>query len=220
MKLTKAIYTFTMTRSKKAIIQKYGNTFWNEFKNHSKVYLLEILPKVIDIGDSIFAFNYDFCPAYIAWYKAFIELGLSSEDAVKEIWMMNEKLITTIPKCLLSMSVNAYIGSFRKKAAQHEQKQKAGVLHPYDWKIVYREISDNTFELDITECGMLKMSRDFDAMGMYPMICRMDYLFSHYMGNGFERTKTLGDGDDCCNCRYHIVGSCEWSPERGFKNRK
>lgn len=220
MKLTKTIYSFTMARSKKAITQKYGNAFWNEFKNRSKVHLLEILPKVIDIGDSIFAFNYDFCPAYIAWYKTFMELGLSSEDAMKEIWMMNEKLITTIPKFLMSISANAYIGSFRKKAVQHERKQVAGVLHSYDWKIVYREISDNTFELDITECGMLKMSRDFDAMGMYPMICRMDYLFSHYMGNGFERTKTLGDGDDCCNCRYHIIGSCEWSPERGFKDRK
>lgn len=220
MKLTKTIYSFTMIRSKKAITQKYGNAFWNKFKSRSKVYLLEIIPEVMDIGNSIFAFNYDFCPAYIAWYKAFMELGLSSEDAVKEIWMMNEKLITTIPKCLMSMSVNAYIGSFRKKSAQHEQKQTAGVLHPYDWKIVYREINENTFELDITECGMLKMSRDFDAMGMYPMICRMDYLFSHYMGNGFERTKTLGDGDDCCNCRYHIVGSCDWSPERGFKDRK
>ncbi|WP_315115539.1 hypothetical protein [uncultured Clostridium sp.] len=33
-------------------------------------------------------------------------------------------------------------------------------------------------------------------------------------------TKTLGDGDDCCNCRYIIGGSCEWSPEKGFVDRK
>jgi hypothetical protein len=48
----------------------------------------------------------------------------------------------------------------------------------------------------------------------------MDYLFAHLMNNGFERTKTLGDGDDCCNCRYYLTGSCEWSPEKGFADRK
>lgn len=30
----------------------------------------------------------------------------------------------------------------------------------------------------------------------------------------------LGDGDDCCNCRYHIEGSCEWSSEKGFNEEK
>jgi hypothetical protein len=220
VKLTKTVYSLTMLRTKKVIIQKYGNVFWNEFKIRSKEHVTEILPQVTDIGSSIFAFNYEFCTAYIAWYKAFMELGLSSNEACIEIWMMNEKLVTIIPKWLVYMSVKAYIGGFRKKAVQHVQKQEAGNLHPYDWKLGYHEISDNTFELDITECGMLKLSQDFDAMGMYPMICRMDYLFSHYMGNGFERTKTLGDGDDCCSCRYSIIGSCEWSPEKGFENRK
>ncbi|MGE5327881.1 MAG: L-2-amino-thiazoline-4-carboxylic acid hydrolase [Deltaproteobacteria bacterium] len=220
MKLTKAIYNLVMARSKKVITQKYGIDFWRGFKTRSNVQLLKILSKAPDIGNSIFAFNYDFCPAYIAWYKAFMELGLSSDEACKEIWIMNERLVTIIPKWLMAMSVKTYIGGFRKKAAQHEQRQKANSLHPYDWKFVYREINENTFELDITECGMLKLSQDFDAMGMYPAVCRMDYLFSHYMGNGFERTKTLGDGDDFCNCRYHIVGSCDWSPEKGFEDRK
>ncbi|MEN6350201.1 MAG: L-2-amino-thiazoline-4-carboxylic acid hydrolase [Syntrophomonas sp.] len=118
------------------------------------------------------------------------------------------------------MSVKAYIGGFRKKAAEHAKKTRANALHPYDWKIAYREINENTFEIDITECAMLKLAKDFDVLGMYPAICRMDYLFSHYMGNGFERTKTLGDGDECCNCRYHIVGNCEWSPEKGFESRR
>jgi hypothetical protein len=67
---------------------------------------------------------------------------------------------------------------------------------------------------------MKKLAHDFGTDGLLPGICRMDYLFAHLMGNGFERTKTLGDGEDCCNCRYHIEGSCDWSPERGFVDRK
>lgn len=44
----------------------------------------------------------------------------------------------------------------------------------------------------------------------------MDYMYANIMGNGFERTKTLGDGDDCCNCRYFMKGDCEWSPQKGL----
>lgn len=149
-----------------------------------------------------------------------MDLGLSSDEAGREIWAMNECLVTMIPRWLMPLSVKAYIGGFRKKAAEHAKKTRANALHPYDWKIAYREINENTFEIDITECAMLKLAKDFDVLGMYPAICRMDYLFSHYMGNGFERTKTLGDGDECCNCRYHIVGNCEWSPEKGFESRR
>jgi hypothetical protein len=99
-------------------------------------------------------------------------------------------------------------------------RQDRGELHPYDWHLTYREVSANTFEIDITECGLKKLAHDFAADGLLPGICRMDYLFSWLMGNGFERTRTLGDGDDCCNCRYHLVGDCEWSPEKGFETRK
>jgi hypothetical protein len=93
-------------------------------------------------------------------------------------------------------------------------------MHPYDWKIRYRNINDKVFEIDIYECAMIKVCRDYDAMGLFPAMCRMDYLFSHYMGNGFERTRTLGDGDDCCNCRYILPGTCEWPSEKGFEDRK
>lgn len=36
----------------------------------------------------------------------------------------------------------------------------------------------------------------------------------------FKRTKTLGDGDEFCNCHYEMKGSCECSPEKGFEHRK
>lgn len=87
-------------------------------------------------------------------------------------------------------------------------------------KLIIVKINKNTFEIDITECAMLKLAEDNNVRNLLPGICRMDYLFSNLMGNGFERTKTLGDGDNCCNCRYHIVGECEWAPEKGFIERK
>jgi len=190
-----------MVRSKSFIKDVYGRGFWNEFRSLSKKTLNEILPTVPDIGDSVFSFNYEFGPPYIAWYKSFLELGLTQDETIENIWMMNEKMVTAIPKLLLHSSGKTYMKSFRKKAEAHVERQNHGELHPYDWNISYREIDKNSFELDITECGLKKLARDFDADGLLPGICRMDYLFSSAMGTGFVRTKTLGDGDDCCNCQ-------------------
>ena len=218
--MEKTIYYFTMMRSRKPLTRKYGKEFWKIFKKRSKGKLLVILPDVPDIGTSIFSFNYQFGPAYIAWYKTFIELKMLQQEAWENIWLMNEKMMTTIPRLLLRQTGKSYINAFRKKAAAHVVRQQSNQLHPYDWQITYREINDNTFEIDITQCGLKKLAHDFDAESLLPGICRMDYLFSHLMGNGFGRTKTLGDGDDYCNCRYHSIGTCEWSPEKGFDGRK
>lgn len=44
---------------------------------------------------------------------------------------------------------------------------------------------------------------------MLLILWRMDYLTSHYSKSGFERTKTLGDGDEVCNNKFFINGECE-----------
>ena len=218
--MKKLIFSFTMARSKGFIIEKYGKEFWQFFHALSKINFENTLSRTPDIGTSVFSFNYDFAPAYIAWYKSYIALGLSQEETDEDIWKMNERMVTAIPKSFLHSTGKAYMNGFRKKAAQHVERQNRGELHPFDWKIVSREIDNNTFEIDITECAMKKLAHSLDADGLLPGICRMDYLFSSVMGNGFTRTKTLGDGDECCNCHYELEGSCEWAPEKGFNNRK
>lgn len=202
------------------IITKYGIDFWAKFKNRSLEMFKEIRLKTPDIGESIFLFNYKFAPAYIAWYKTFLEFGIPQDETIQNIWMMNEKMATTIPSAFLHLTGKTYFNGFRKKASRHLARQKENMLHSYDWRIEYRNIDKNSFEIDIKTCAMKNLAKDFDANGLLPGICRMDYLFSSLMKNGFSRTKTLGDGDDCCNCHYEMVGSCEWAPEKGFDNRK
>ena len=218
--MMKLIYTLTMHRSKRYLIKKYSKEFWKNFKANADKTFAEILPQVPDIGNSIFSFNYEFGPSYIAWYKSFLKLGFTGEEAIQNIWMMNEKMVTTIPRPFLKATGKTYLNGFRKKAAAHDALQEKGKLHPYDWNITYREINQNSFEIDIAECGLKKLAHQFDADGLLPGICRMDYLFSNLMGNGFVRSKTLGDGDSCCNCHYDLVGECEWAPEKGFAERK
>lgn len=152
----------------------------------------------------------------MAWYKTMRNLGLNTEQADELMWLMNERMLLTVPKPFLHMTGKAYLNGFRKKAAKHERRQKKG-LHPYDWEIAFRDIDDNSFEIDITKCGFIAFAKEFDAEGMLPGICNVDYMISHYMGNGFKRTMTLGYGDKCCNCHYELTGKCPIRPGGNLK---
>ncbi|MEA4848916.1 MAG: L-2-amino-thiazoline-4-carboxylic acid hydrolase [Clostridiaceae bacterium] len=203
------------------IIKGYGRPFYKNFKAKAKREYRAVLPQVPDIGGSIFRFNYAFTPAYIAWYKSFRAMGLDKDGAVELIWEINESMLRLIPSWLLKCcGAKVYLGGFRNKAPGHAMKSAQKDLHEYDYKIRFREIDDNAFEIDIYECGMKKLCEKLDALDLFPGVCRIDYMVSHYMGCGFHRTKTLGDGDDCCNCRYEMSGACAWEPGKGFEGRK
>lgn len=214
------IYRIGISRSRSALVRQYGREFYKNFRAGSKRWLDRVLKDTPDIGNTIFSFNYAFAPSYIAWYKAAIEQGLDGSQTEKLLWTINERIISLIPKWLSKFYIDNYLNNFKKKAPEHEKLSERNRLHPYDYKIKYREINPKVFEIDIFECGMIKLAADFDALGMFPSVCRVDYLLSNRMGAGFERTKTLGDGDDCCNCRYIFGGTCQWSPEKGFTDRK
>lgn len=220
MSKTKLINRIAMVRSKKYFCKKYDADFFAAFKEKSNARLREILPAAPDIGDSVFVLNFNFCPCYIAWYKTLLELGQNNTEACENLWVMNENLMTMIPKAFRGLANKQSVDALYKKGRQHEKRSSDNTVHPYDWKIRNLKFSDNVVEYEIYECGMIKLCRDYDALGLFPAMCRMDYLMSHYLGSGFERTKTLGDGDDCCNCRLLVVGECEWAPEKGFDNRK
>lgn len=220
MKYYRLIYRAGMLRAHRAVARQYGQEFWRRFAAEAASALDEVIAKTPDIGSTIFAFNYAFTPAYIAWYRAARAQGLTQAQTDSLLWLFNEGIITLVPKFARRAYMDAYLRAFRKKAPAHEALCAAGRVHPYDYRLKYIEGGQNTFGIDITECGMLKLARDFGAEGIFPAVCRVDYLMAHLMGSGFERTKTLGDGDDCCNCRYTIGGTCEWAPEKGFVERK
>lgn len=218
--IEKLIYKIAMIRGKKYIVGRYSLEFYQNFKRISKDKMNQVSPCIPKIGKSIFSLNYKYAPAYIAWYLTLKELNVPQKDIDEIIWKSNEAIMTIIPSSFMHAVGNKYFSSFRQKAALHMKRQKEGKLHPYDWEIEYRSIDSNCFEIDIYSCGFKKLAKDFGAEGLLPGICRMDYLYAYLMKNGFERTKTLGDGDECCNCRYYIKGDCDWSPEKGFNDRK
>ena len=215
--MQKFIYRLTMCRSKGYIQKQYGKSFWKSFREHSDAVFRQEAAELPDIGDSIFSFNYAYAPSYVAWYRSMRQLGLDAGQADDLMWKMNEKMLLSVPKPFLHMAGKSYLNSFRKKAKQHLQRQGKPGFSEYDWLIDYRDIDANSFEIDIRRCGFITVAKKYGVEGMLPGICSVDYMVSHYMGNGFSRTKTLGDGDECCNCHYELTGKCPLRAPEGMK---
>ena len=215
--MQKFIYRLTMCRSKGYIQKQYGKSFWKSFREHSDAVFRQVAAELPDIGDSIFSFNYAYAPSYVAWYRSMRQLGLDAGQADDLMWKMNEKMLLSVPKPFLHMAGKSYLNSFRKKAKQYLQRQGKPGFSEYDWLIDYRDIDANSFEIDIRRCGFITVAKKYGVEGMLPGICSVDYMVSHYMGNGFSRTKTLGDGDECCNCHYELTGKCPLRAPEGMK---
>ena len=215
--MQKFIYRLTMCRSKGYIQKQYGKSFWKSFREHSDAVFRQVAAELPDIGDSIFSFNYAYAPSYVAWYRSMRQLGLDAGQADDLMWKMNEKMLLSVPKPFLHMAGKSYLNSFRKKAKQHLQRQGKPGFSEYDWLIDYRDIDANSFEIDIRRCGFITVAKKYGVEGLLPGICSVDYMVSHYMGNGFSRTKTLGDGDECCNCHYELTGKCPLRAPEGMK---
>ncbi len=220
MKLYYFIYRFGMLRSKGEMKKRFGKEYTKDFYKAADRYFPDIAEKTPDIGNTAFAFNYAFTPAYIAWYKAACELNTDIKGIEQILWLMNEKIITTVPSFARKTFGKKCIKSLRKKALIHEKIIADGKIHPYDYIIECLSDDVTQFEVNFKRCGMKTLAADFDALGIFPTVCRVDYMVGAYLGIGFERTKTLGDGDECCNCRYISGGKCEWNPEKGFEKRK
>jgi len=220
MSTSKLLFTLIMFKAKKPLIKMYGIDFWRQFKKLSTQELGFLLTKIAPIKNSLFALNFYLGPCYIAWYHSMETMNIESQQIARILWLMNESLIKLIPQWLLKQYGKNYVVNLKSAAIDHIHQQEVGAAHPYNWDIVCREVNQSVLELDIHSCGLYKMAKDHQALGMFPAICRLDYLFASYLGVGFERTKTLGDGDECCNCRYLHGKSTLWQPELGFDKRK
>lgn len=216
----KFIYHLTMTRSKKMIIERYGRSFWDVFQKASDEQFDILMQEFEDIGESMFAFNYAYAPSYVAWYKAMEANHMDRHDEDVLMLLMNEKMLTTVPKPLLHSVGKIYLNNMRKGAIKHLQLQSSHQLHPDDWTVDFQDIDDTHFDITIKECGFIKYAKRYHAEGILPAICQVDYMVSHYMHVGFERTMTLGAGKECCDGKYCLNGNCPWNIEQRLKENK
>lgn len=207
--MIKAAHAIFLWSSKKALKQELGEKY-PLFKQKADLYMKKYYPQIPEIGRTIFSNSYYFASCYFFYFPAFKDLGYSPEEAGKLIWKINESMVRAIPPFLRPLTGWYYTRQFRSMGPEASEKSKQGQLHPDDWKVTYTSLGRDSYEVDIYECFVVKMAKRFGQMDLFPFVCRMDYLFSHYFHQGFHRTRTLGDGDHECNCRWTIPGECDW----------
>lgn len=87
-----------------------------------------------------------------------------------------------------------------KKAREAESSHSS----PYemDWEFTYQKGKDE-FYCTYTQCGICKLAKREHVERFLPCMCRMDFATYEMVGAKLDRTKTLSNGDECCN--FHVT---------------
>lgn len=86
-----------------------------------------------------------------------------------------------------------------KKAAEAIKSQSLDKL--MGWKFTY-EKGINEFRCTYTRCGICTLAKREHVEKFLPSMCKMDYEIYKMVGAELIRTKTLANGDECCN--FHV----------------
>jgi len=87
-----------------------------------------------------------------------------------------------------------------KRGAERSQKGE----YPMDWKFEFSFHPDvPEYYLTYNECGVCKIARQEHLEFLVPYMWDMDYKMIELRGGILIRTKTIGNGDVCCN--NHVV---------------
>jgi hypothetical protein len=79
---------------------------------------------------------------------------------------------------------------------------------PEGWCFEWQEDSDQCIAYDARECFYLNVLTEYDAPEMLSHFCAVDdLLFDDFPGVSWERTMTLGGGDDRCDFRFCRVNT-------------
>lgn len=124
------------------------------------------------------------------------------------------------PETIDNIFTWGFSSNFMKKV--HEGKKKKGELftekhqnmrlaaaaetqtstYEMDWRYTYVK-GDNEFWCTYTACGLCKLAQRENMMAYLPALCKSDYLNYELVGARLERSKTLANGDDCCD--FHVT---------------
>ena len=148
-----------------------------------------------------------FTEAFIVAYAAPIPIwrGLEAEIGRKKLHEMMKRVIDT--------SARQQMAEFAKKAGKNDLATFArDFLNPdsiYQKLLTFQVIEDTpkALEVKVAECLWAKTYREVNAADLgYILSCYADYASAEGFNPKMRmiRTKTLMQGDDCCNHRYVI----------------
>lgn len=76
---------------------------------------------------------------------------------------------------------------------------------PDNWKYTFSyNMGIPECRITYTKCAICEMAKRENCFHLVRYMCTTDYASQELMGNTLIRTKTLGNGDECCD--FHIIG--------------
>lgn len=199
----------------------YGEAYYQRFREIADAKLRELIPRIPDLHGSVAAMSYGFITACVPFFYAFQQFEETQKTAGELLWVIHENLLQRFPSVVSSLLGRmATSKMFVKSLRAAQQRGERGLLHPMDWRITVEEAAEGGYRSTWTQCGALQALKSIGEDGVFPYVCRIDYLMANRMGLEFSRTKTLAEGDDCCNNYIAGAGFTEWAPEKGFEFRK
>lgn len=191
----------------------------NQILEESKSKILEFLPQLPYIGGKKNISTFNIIEG--AWVLAIIfpleKEGLNNREIGKIIYDILKKYFDTKP---LSnwwngrLMFSKFMMKKRKKKCQEApfQKYSGGWVEKY----VEGDGKSYDFGIDITECGLYKLFKQYKAEKYLFYLCLSDYPMYRNFGIGFTRTQIIANGDPICDFRYKRGGATPegWPPEK------
>ena len=191
--LGKVVYDYTVNVVKDIDIQKFKQRHLKEYKA-----MVARTPGIGSMKENMFAaVMYMACYGY-SYYKAdpkhiTVEVFDGMIDALCKSNMM--KRFYKDKNCFDPKEIERYVrGSKRSKKREY----------PMDWVFDFSyDLSVPEYYVTHYECGVCKIGQQENLEFLTSHMCVMDYPTIEYKGGKLLRTKTLANGDDCCD--FHVI---------------
>ncbi|MBR0420944.1 MAG: L-2-amino-thiazoline-4-carboxylic acid hydrolase [Erysipelotrichaceae bacterium] len=191
--LNKTVYDYTQTVLPELDIRDFRRKHKREYRQ-----MINRTPSIGSVKDNMFTpVVYLACYGF-TYYKSDPEkITMDVFDGMIEAICKSEtmKKFYKGKNCFDRKEIDKYVkGSIRSKKREY----------PNDWVFDFSyDLSIPEYYVTHHECGVCKIAQAEDLMFLMPHICVMDYPTIEYKGGKLIRTKTLGNGDECCD--FHVV---------------
>ena len=159
----------------------------------------QILERAGDIGSNNRLFSSYGLAAYFIAMNRCTDLSPEQNIAILEKRMRNSRLV----KAFLGDS-KGYFSDKHMQSRREWSRQTHEHTYPNDWVVdVVEKTDDFEFGFNYLECGVCKLCRDENCFELAKYLCSLDYMLVEIVGIRLTRTKTLAEGCDCCDFRFH-----------------
>ena len=189
----KTVYAYTASAVPELDIKAFKKEHLKEYKA-----MIKRTPSIGSPKENIFAPVMYLACYLFSYYKADPKkITMDVFDGMVNAVCYNERMkkMYKNKSCFDSKKMERY-----RQGALRSQKKE----YPMDWVFEF-SFNPDVPEYYIThrQCGVCMIGKQENLSFLLPHMCVMDYPTIEFSGGKLLRTKTLGNGDDCCD--FHVV---------------